>query len=83
MFSFIIIVLQPRKKPGEEGYDPYDWESEEEAEDGTERRKLQGSSKPVLEHTSESEVETGQSHHDDTAAGPSTEPPPAIIADDR
>lgn len=80
MFSYIIIVLQPRKKPGEEGYDPYDWESEEEAEDGIERHKLQGSSKPVLEHT---EVETGQSRHDDTAAGPSTEPPSAIIADDR
>jgi hypothetical protein len=77
-------VLQPRSKPGDESYDPYDWDSEEEAEDVTDRRKTRSSAKPASKPTSATEMETDISVPDDTAVGPSAEPASsAFISDDR
>jgi hypothetical protein len=82
--SFIIVVLQSKRKLGDDSYDPYDWESEEEAEEAIERRKTRSSTKSASKPTSATEMETDKSGHDDTAAGPSIEPvTPAVIADDR
>lgn len=72
-----------RSKHGEETYDPYDWDSEEEAE-VTERRKTRSSVKPAAKPTTAAEMETDRSDPADTVAGPSAEPAtPAVIADDR
>jgi hypothetical protein len=79
-----IIVFQLKRKPGDESYDPYEWGSEEEAEQGIVRRKTRSATKSVSKPTSATEMETDRSGHDDAAAGPSTEPiTPAVIADDR
>jgi hypothetical protein len=81
LFTF---VLQPRSKPGDESYDPYDWDSDEEAEDVADRRKTRSSAKSAPKPTSVTEMETEISAPDDAAAGPSAESAsPAVITDDR
>ncbi|PNF28221.1 DNA replication licensing factor Mcm3 [Cryptotermes secundus] len=75
---------KPRRKPGDESYDPYDWDSEEETEDVTDRRKTRSSAKLASKPTSATEMETDISVPDDTAAGASAEPASsAVISDDR
>jgi hypothetical protein len=82
-WSFITVALQSRSKHGEETYDPYDWDSEED-EEVTERRKTRSSAKPAAKPTTAAEMEADRSDPADTVAGPSSEPAtPAVIADDR
>ena len=82
-WGFFTIVLQPRSRPGEETYSPYDWDPEEETE-VPEIRKTQRSVKPAAKPTTAAEMETDRSDPSDTVAGPSAEPAtPAVITDDR
>ncbi|GFG31335.1 hypothetical protein Cfor_12894 [Coptotermes formosanus] len=56
-----------RSKHGEETYDPYDWDSEED-EEVTERRKTRSSAKPAAKPTTAAEMEADRSDPADTVA---------------
>jgi hypothetical protein len=58
--GFLPIVLQPRSRPGEEAYSPYDWDPVEQAE-VTEICKTQSSVKPTAKPTTAAEMETDRS----------------------
>ncbi|KAJ9598261.1 hypothetical protein L9F63_011082, partial [Diploptera punctata] len=62
---------KPRQKPGEDGYDPYDWDSAEEGDDDGEpkEKRVTRSSKPSSQPESTVVTETEQST---TPATPST-----------
>ena len=76
--------MQPRRKSGEEGYDPYDWVSDEEGgEEGEGERRATRSSK----QSSQPEATTTQieqeapSEPEPTSSG--TSATPAILSDER
>ncbi|XP_069692646.1 DNA replication licensing factor Mcm3 [Periplaneta americana] len=64
---------RPRRKPGDESYDPYDWDSEEEREEGGKKHKTRSTTSSTEGAPLPASAET--------PAASSTEP--AVIADDR
>ena len=77
----ITVVLQPRSRPGEQAYSPYEGDPEEQAE-VTERCKTQSSVKPAAKPTTAAEMETDRFDPSDTLAGPSAEPATTVVITD-